>query len=259
MARVVLGPRAVSTIKAAVSALFARAKARFLGTPVKHEIKISVRSKPLHTRDDLSLPGIFNASATAEGFRPASNVRHAVIEVATAYLDAHEKLAQAQVVHAVQSWLTTAEIKGVDTDVETVLGGELADLFGRITTNVKRVVETETTKAGNVGALDAITKIAAATGVDDPHVYFAGPNDTHTCEECLRLFFMPDGRPRVYLLSEVGAGYHRHGDPDPKIGGAHPNCRHKLVYISRGYGFKDGRVVYVGPNHVELEAQRANV
>jgi uncharacterized protein YqgV (UPF0045/DUF77 family) len=258
--RVTLGPQAIKTIKNAVSALFARAKARFLGIPVRHEIKISVHSKPLVTRSDLSLPGLFDAAATAEGFRPAPNVRNAVIDVATAYMDAHEKLAQAQVVHAVQSWLTEAETKGVKTDMDTVLGGELADLMGRVTTNVKRVVETESTKARNAGALDAITKIAAATQVSDPHVFFAGPNDQHTCEECQRLFFMPDGvTPRVYLLSEVGHGYHRHGDPDPKIGGAHPNCRHSIVYISKGYGFRDGKITYLSPNHVELEKQRENV
>jgi hypothetical protein len=179
---------------------------------------------------------VFNSAATAEGFRPASDVRDAILHVASGYLDAHEKLAQVQVVNAVQSWLSDAEKSGVKTDVETVLGGELAELFSKITANVNRVVQTEVTRAGNAGTLDVVTKIATASGVDDPYVYFAGPNDQHTCEECDRLFFLADGTPKVYRLSEVGHGYHKKGENSPKIGGCHPNCFTADTRLHTQYG-----------------------
>lgn len=253
-----LSRETVARIKGAVTALFARARARVLGVRPVHEIRIGVTHSPLGVREDLSIPGLFNASASAEGFRPSAPVRAALVRVAEGYLDAHEKLAQVQVVHAVQSWLADAANKGVATDAKTVLGGEIAELMGQVTANVKRIVETEATRARNVGTLDVVTKIAAVSGVADPYVFFAGPNDEHTCEECKRLFFMPDGvTPRVWRLSQVGHAYHKRGDAEPKVGGCHPHCRHTMVYLAQNYGFEHGRVTFVAQGHDEHAAQQA--
>jgi hypothetical protein len=213
----------------------------------------------LGVREDLSLPGVFDQSARNEGFRPSEDVRDSLVRVASGYLDAHRELAKVKVVHAVQSFLSEAETKKVNTDVQTVLGGALASLMGEVTTNVKRIAETEVTNATNAGTLDVITKLAAVGGVEDPVVYFVIVRDQHVCSECIGLHQFDGtiaGKPRVYKLSEVGHGRHRRGDNSPKIGGLHPHCRCTMVYLPKGFGFDDGGMAkYKGPEHDEYEAQ----
>lgn len=256
MPRFVLGKMAVRRIHAAIEHLFARAKTRLLGR--RHEPKvISFGYSPPQHREDLSLPGIFDFSAQSEGMSPNEALRESLSRVAEQYLTAHQERAKAQVVHAVQSFIHEAEAKGKEVDFKTVLGGELAQLMGRVTTDVKRLVDTEGTRARNVGSVDAITKVNAMLGVEDPVVAFLGPNDNHTCSECLRLYFWTDGvTPRVWKLSEVGHAYHKHGDPDPKVGGLHPHCRHTLVSVTRGHGFVGGKLTFISPDHDELARQR---
>lgn len=255
--RLVLSREAAGRIKDAVSALFTRARARLLGKRPVHEIRIGVSHSPLGVREDMGLPAVFDAASQSEGFRPNVAMRNALVGVASDYLDAHEALAKVRLVHTVQAFLQDAATKDVKTDVDTVLGGQLAKLMGEVTANVKRVVATETTRARNAGTFDAVTKIAAVTGVEDPVVFFAGPNDNHTCEECAKLFFLDDGvTPKVWLLSEVGHGYHRKGEDNPKVGGCHPHCRHTMVYLAKGYGFEAGRVFFVSLDHDELRKQR---
>jgi hypothetical protein len=105
--------------------------------------------------------------------------------------------------------------------------------------------------------MDAITKINAASGVSDPIVFFVVVRDQTLCPECKRLHLMPDKTtPKVYKLSEVGAGYHTKGDSDPKMGGLHPNCRCCLVTLMPGYGFDSaGMVTYKSPGWSEYDHQ----
>lgn len=258
MANFVLGRKAVRAIHSAVSGLFARAKARFLGREYGPK-EISFGARPIEHRHDLSLPAIFDASSRSEGMRPNPEVKETLMRVAAGYLDAHEALAKVKVVNAVQSFLNDAAAQGTNTDVKTVLGGQLADLMGKVTTDVKRIVDTESTRARNAGTLDAVTKINTIAGVSDPLVYFVVVRDGLLCSECKRLHLRPDGRPRVWRLSQVGHGYHKRGDPNPKVSGLHPHCRCSLVTILKGYGFDAaGKLTYIGPDHDEAAWQLNN-
>lgn len=256
MPPIVLGPASTRRIHRAIADLFARARIRLLGRDYGPK-SISFSARPTTHREDLSLPGIFDAASRAEGMRPNQDLRGALERVAEQYLVAHEELAKARVVHTVQSFLTDAQTQGKAPDVKAVLGGELAELMGKITADVRRIVDTESTRARNAGTIDAITKINAIAGVDDPVVYFAVVNDQHLCGECRRLHLMPDNSPRYWRMSEVGAGYHKRGDTGPKVGGLHPHCRCTLVSLMPGWGHVDGKLTYVGPGHDALAAQRA--
>ena len=72
---------------------------------------------------------------------------------------------------------------------------------------------------------------------------------------------LPDGvTPRVWKLSEVGAGYHKKGDLNPKIAGLHPHCRCCLTSLLNGFGFNSsGMVTYIGKGHDEFAKQRGMV
>jgi hypothetical protein len=94
--------------------------------------------------------------------------------------------------------------------------------------------------------------------IDDPVVYWVIVRDEHVCGECVRLHMLPDGvTPRCWYLSEVGHGYHKKGQDNPKVGGLHPHCRCSMVTLLPGYGFSaSGNVAFISLNHDEVARQR---
>lgn len=256
----ILGKAAVAKIHAAITSLFERARVRFFGAKKSREPKRLAISfgRPAEHRENLSLPGIFNAAAAAERMKPNEQLRESLLRIADGYLTVQEEHAKTQVVNAVQSFLLDAEQNKKKTDVKTVLGGELADIMGKVTENVKRIVDTESTKARNSGTIDAVSKIALGLGISDPTVAFIVVRDRFLCDECKRLHLLDDGTtPRVYKLSEVSHGYHKRGSDTPSIAGLHPHCRCSMVSILPGYGFDGGgSIKYISYGHDEYAKQR---
>jgi hypothetical protein len=257
MPRYILGKAAVRAIHSAVDHLFDRAMARFLGRARAPKVVVFTAHQT-GIREDRTLPAVFDAHAAAEGFRPNDRLREALAGAVGQYLGAYRELTKARTVGAVQNFLHEAEVKGVKTDLKTVLGGELMNVMAGVTRDVKRLAETEVTRGANLSTLDAITKIATVSGVEDPVVAWIGPSDQHTCKECLRLYFMPDGlTPRCWRLSQATTSHHKHGDEQPSVGGLHPWCRHTMVYVAKGYGFNaSGKLEFIADGHDELAKQR---
>jgi hypothetical protein len=249
-----LSPLAIAAIEAAVDKIFARAKARFGGRVPPNTAKGLILSLKPH----LSIPGLFKLAAKTEGTPANEEALHGVVKIGMSYLDATKEKAKAKMVHEVQTFITDAHNKGIDTDVETVLGGAISDLWGDITTDVKRIMETESTIARNVSLMDSISKVNLSAGISDPLVFFVVVRDNTLCTECKRLHVQPDGiTPRVWRMSELGSGYHKKGQPNPKVGGLHPNCRCILVTLLPGYGFNSsGHVEYKSPGYDEYATQR---
>lgn len=125
--------------------------------------------------------------------------------------------------------------------------------------HLKMIANAESQKAINTGTALQISKMAKDKGVEDPTVFFVVTVDDRTGPEEFVLHLLPDRKtPRVWKLSEIGSEYHKAGDPNPKLPGLHPNCRCKLTYLARGFGFdEDGNVKYIDKNHDEFKAQRA--
>lgn len=235
-----------------IDKLYARAKHRYLG-PQAGAKQIAVTYNPVY-----SLPGVFSAAASSEASFPDEKMIAMLTENVGNYLDAYRAQTKAKVVNKVQSFLTEAALQGIETDVETVLGGELAKVWSTTTSDIKRLVDTETQHARNLGGLDGMLKVNAAMGIEDPTIMFVLVRDQHACGECKRLHLLEDGiTPRVWKLSEVGHGYHKKGDSNPKIAGLHPNCRCASSSIFPGYGFNDsGMVTYISKDHDEFAKQR---
>lgn len=247
-----LSKKAIDAIHSAVDDLFVKVKIRYLGAGVEKRDKQLAISHNVN----FTLPALYADSASDDGAKPKTATAQSLIHVAKGYLDASQAATKAKVVHAVDSYLRNAEITGVKTNASIVLGGQLSELFGTVTTEVKRILESEATKARNIGALEGIIKINAVSGIDDPNVCWIGPNDQHTCEECKRIYLMPDGvTPKVYKLSQASSAHHHRGDDSPKIAGLHPNCRHSMTSIMPGFGFVDGRVSYIALGHDEYTRQ----
>lgn len=242
----------VRRIESAVDQIFDRAKARYLG-PLSLDKRIYAGFQ-----SELSLPGVFAAASRSEGAVPSHDVMSQLIRGAGNYLDAYRAQAKVETVRRVQDFLVRATADGVQTDVETVLGGEIADVWAKTTADVKRLIDTEATNARNLGALDGIVSVNMAEGVEDPVVFFVVVRDDSLCGECKRLHLLEDGvTPRVWRLSSLGNGYHKRGQSNPKISGLHPHCRCSIVTLLPGYGFgDDGMVRFIGPDHNEHVKQQ---
>ena len=243
------GIRAIDT---AITALFNRMKARFLGKKYEPKaIRFSVTGfdKPIQYRPDLSMPDMFEEAAKAEGFKPNRKLQEAVTGGIEQYLDAHQELAKAKVRNAVQTVLSEAEAAKEEINIEKVLKQELHTVMKKVTDDVANVIDSELGRAKNLSTLDAISKVNTMVGIEDPTVVFIGPNDQYTCKDCKRLYFMPDGvTPRTWKMSELKAVLGKHGGECPCTGGQHPRCRHASSTMMPGFGFDaGGSVHYIDP------------
>lgn len=255
--RALLPRAAIKLIHRSVDSLFERVRARFLG-PKWYERGskgIAIGYKP-----ELSLPGLYFAGVEEERAKPNLETLNALAQIAGGYLDAQREAVKSRVVKAVDSFLQEAASGKVETDVETVLGGELAEVWAQTSNNVKRIIDTEATHARNVGTLEGISRVNAYLSVEDPVVYFVVVNDEVLCDECKHLHLLPDGvTPKLWYLSEVGHGYHKRGEEDPKVGGLHPHCRCTIATLTPGWGFdSSGSPKYRGEGHNEMALQRTS-
>lgn len=251
MANDQLGPGAIRQIEKACDLVFDRLKVRLLGPQ-----SVGKRIYVGYTRA-YSLPGLFEAASNEEGVAPNLNTLHQVIKVAGGYVDANRERMKARVVREVQGFLTDAHKQEVVTDLKTVLEGKLTEVWAETAHAVRRIIDTEATHTKNIGVLDGIVRINATAGIEDPLVWFVVVRDKDLCNECKRLHLLPDGiTPRVWRMSEVGSGYHKKGESNPKMGGLHPHCRCSLVTLMPGYGFTSGGMVtYISKNHDEYKKQ----
>ncbi len=256
MANVVrLGRGATKKVNQAIDDLFDKSKVRFLGPQ-------SVIGKRIYITYDrtLSLPGVFEAGSYEEAVKPDLDVLNSLLEVAASYMDAYRERTKARVIHEINGALAEAKHLGgmSQGDFRNMVNVKLADVWADVYNQVHTLVDTEVSHAKNVSVLDGIIGANLNAGVNDPVVYFVVVRDNLLCDECKRLHLMEDGvTPRLYKLSELGHGYHKKGQDNPKIGGLHPHCRCTLVTLLPNYGFtKDGMIKYVKRGHDEFSAQR---
>lgn len=231
-------------IERAIDRLFDRAKMRLFGPGPKTGKNII-----FHYIPDLTLKALFDASSKEEGVKnPNADLLGGLLRISESYLDAQREKTKAQTIHTVQNFIRDAATKNVDVDVEEVLGGQLTALMDTVSSDVRKIVETETTIVRNMGIDDAIQRLTAVQGIDDPSVYFVVVRDGLRCKECTLLHLMEDGiTPRVWKRSAISSGYHKKGSGFPAVGGLHPHCRCVMSVLLPGFGFDSGgRVVWKG-------------
>lgn len=247
-----LSKRAIGEIHDIFDEMFDNLKARLFAKPERMTtINIGVD-------DTFSIPGIFDSVSEDDGQKTNKDSLNTVIEVATSYLDATRESAKAQAINAIQSTMRGASAGSLDQTFYDSITEELDKVFNKVTSNVDRIVVTETQNAKNFASLDSAIKLNAQVGNEDPVVFWIVVKDRALCEECRRLHLMPDGKtPRLWYLSEVGHDYHKRGEENPKIGGLHPHCRCTMVTLLPGYGFSpDGTIKFVAIGHQEIDVQR---
>lgn len=180
-----------------------------------------------------------------------------LLRVANGYLNGLKERTTAKIVNDVDSYIRNQSQTKSPVSIKKVrdIMDREMDKAGK---HLKMIANAESQKAINTGTALQISKVAKNQGQDDPTVIFLVTIDDKTGPEEFVLHLLPDGiTPRVWKLSEIGSEYHKIGDPNPKLPGLHPNCRCKLSYLAKGFGFdKHGRVKYIDKNHDEYTSQR---
>lgn len=252
-----LSPKTIDFINESIDKLFAGIKVRLLGGSLLGK-RIYVTSSRKNLDYYHSIPGIYEQAARLEGAAADVKSLHQILKVAESFVDASKERTKAKAVAQIQHFLSDNKGSGGDTDIKIAVQGVLTDVFNTTQHEIRTIVDSETNHAKNVGTLEGIIKINTTLGIEDPIVFFATVPDQVRCDECTRVHLLPDKiTPRVYRLSEVGSGYHKKGDNNPKMSGLHPHCRCSLTTLMPGFGFKDGRVSYIAEGHDEYATQRA--
>lgn len=208
---------------------------------------------------ELSLPGLFEKAVSEEGGKLDTTLVDHLIEITADFIDKNRADAKAQVKKRVQDLITDLDQgRFKRKEFENKLEEELGDIWGDVTANVARVVMTQTQHAQTLGIKSGLDQINANLGIDDPTVVFIPVKDHLLCDECKRLHLLEDHvTPRAWLSSEVKAGYHKKGDPEPSWSLLHPHCRCSLATVLPGFGFSGaGRVIWIGEGHDEWSHQR---
>lgn len=241
----------IDKINESVDDVYKRIKARFLGT--------EYQKKGIEFRITNALEDFYRDISQREGVtEPNEDNIDTLKRVAESYLDASNSKAKAQVLNTVQGAIREAILTGEKQNIETALQGALSEVWGNATTHVHTILDSEINSTKNISIMDGIVQSNAAVGVEDPVVFFVIVRDGNVCKECVRLHMMPDGNtPRCWYLSEVGHGYHKKGEDNPKMGGLHPHCRCVMTTLMPGFGFNAaGRVTFIATGYSEIKNQR---
>jgi hypothetical protein len=180
-----------------------------------------------------------------------------LLRIASGYLDALKERTSARVVQDVNAYITNTSLKSETVSIKQV-NKIISDEMSKAGKHLKLIANAESQKAVNTGTALQILKMARDIGEEDPSVFFVVTDDQVTGFYEYILHTLPDKKtPRVWKLSEIQTGYYKNGDQYPSLCGLHVNCRCKLTYLAKGFGFDEsGYVKYKGKNHDEFKAQR---
>jgi len=212
----------------------------------------------IHTDPVLSLPGIFTQAVSEEGGTVDVDLLQNIAGVVKDLVNKQREDAKATTKRRIHMLLEDVRMGRIQPEnFRNHVEGELLDLWGRITSNVERVVNTETQHAQTMGIKDGIEQINLVRGISDPVVVFVPKQDAALCDECRRVHLIGT-TPRCWYHSEVGTDYHQRGEDRPSWHLMHPHCRCALATVIPGYGFDAaGRVTFIKDGWNELKYQRA--
>lgn len=199
-----------------------------------------------NTRPNFGLAHLFLQSMSNKTPNPIeSDALKSLLTSSYGYIDALKSRTMANVTERIDGLIKEATARGKKATEEEV-NFVLADEMSKAKNHMQTIVEAESTKIRNAGALMDISRVASAVGDSDPTVFFVVVRDGETCKECVKLHLMPDGvTPRLWKFSELKQGWHKRGEDFPSAFGLHPHCRCTLTYLSAGFGFdKSGKVAY---------------
>lgn len=248
-----LSSEAVEAIERMVSDRFDNIGMQFLGMiPQVTKTKRIIFSTAKNSLTSLFLQALGSRNPNKQ----EEDTLKVILRIANGYVDALKNRTQARIVQNINAYVLDQNSKRepIKIDYTKKIFREEMDKAGK---HFKLIANSESNKTTNMGTALQISKVGESNGEEDPTVFFVVTIDDVTGSEEFKLHLLPDRKtPRVWKLSEIGSEYHKKGDSNPKFAGLHPNCRCKLTYLAKGFGFKDGKVSYIGSDYDEFEHQR---
>ncbi len=140
------------------------------------------------------------------------------------------------------------------------IASDLRNATGDLFRNWKRVSSNELSRAMTLGEIDAIKKRNKNKTSEEIRVVVVPVRDNALCVFCRRLYLRPNGKPKVFKLSElVNNGTNYGVKPDnylPVVPPNHVNCRCNLNELVPGSTFdEDGNISYRGEDYDEYTEQ----
>lgn len=245
------------TIDRVVDSLFNTMAISLLGKALgidKKRLHFSSK-KPEITLLDLFVKGMRSKSPNEyekETFRT-------IIEQSHGYVSSLRDRTKSNLIAEIDSKIREADAKGSrvsESEIKAAIKKEL----DKSKSHLKTIAEAESTKTRNMGSALDILRVGSSLGIKDPHCYFVVVKDKVTCKFCIKAHLMPDKvTPRVYKFSELKQGYlntEERKAGKASVFGNHPHCRCSLVFLSPGFGFKNGKISWIGLDHNEYNKQK---
>lgn len=249
-----LSLKAVEAIERIVSERFDKVGMQFLGlVPAITKTKRIVFSSAKNSLTSLFL----QALGTRNPNKNEEETLKVILRIANGYVDALKERTQARIVHDINAYIRdqNSKNKPVSLDKTKDIFRKEMDKAGK---HFKLIANSESNKTTNVGTALQISKVAESQGIEDPTVFFIITHDDRTGFYEYVLHTLPDKKtPRLWKLSEISTNYYKPGEQYPSICGLHPNCRCKITYLAKGFGFdENGKVKYKGKDWDEFKYQR---
>lgn len=244
-----LSQRLIKIIEQKVSSMFDSVKFKLLGP------RGSDKSLYITTFDiDKSLPKIYEEAIRQEGGIPNIQTLNKLTDSTKNYIDSLKLKTINSMTSEIEKHVSTP------TFSQKELEDNLVEHWKQVTSNLEKIINTETQVAKNIGFLEGIIRNNSKMGIDDPVIAFiCVPRDEYgPCGECTRLHLMEDQiTPRLWKLSELSRGYHKKGNSHPSLLGCHPNDRCVMTTILPNFGFNEkGKTSYIKKGFNALENQR---
>ena len=209
---------AVVELNRRVDDLFDRLLTRLLGG--------SFSGKHLYITHDpvLSMPSLFAQAAASEGGTVDHDMLQSLADVTKHFVDSQRESAKAITARRVNMLLEDVKAGRIEPEhFRNHVESELIDTWGRITSNVERITNTESQHVLTMGLREGINQMSAVRGITDPVVVFIPKQDGALCNECRRTHLI-ETTPRCWYHSEVSSDYHKRGEDKPSWHLMHPHC-----------------------------------
>lgn len=210
----------IRAVEAKLSTLFDAIKFKFLGQRGVDKVVHMASNR------DESLLGMYELASREHMGIPQVAVMESLINTSKNYLDALRLKTSNKVIKDLEEKLHSS--KSITPEI---LAATLNENLEIVKAEVRRIIETETQAAKNIGTIDGILRSAAAMNIEDPEVMFIPTRDDKTCDECIKVHLGGNGKPKVFKVSKISAGYHKKGNDLPSLHGIHPNCRCQIVWV----------------------------
>lgn len=241
-------------IKSVIETLFDRMAFNLLGNipSLKNKKMLTITAKP-----NMGLGHLFLKSLGSQYVLPQEEqALKQLLDNAYQYIDALKSKTNAKIIESLSSYIHETKQRN-QTPSQMEINKKIIEELKSAGQHLILIAAAESNKAKNLGTALNIAKVGAAQGTKDPYCFFVVIKDNVTCETCKELHLMPDNiTPRVWNLSEISYNYYKKGQQNPSIMGPHPHCRCSMTFLPMNFGFKNGKITYIGEGHDELKKQR---